>query len=481
VPLENTLVAENYSANQLNDCAGNHLLSQGYNYLQAVGVPGECAIFGSTMHNVSGGDALLDALRDNGGTTPTRALFAGSPALDQIPTNLCRDSSGVAPVPDQRGVTRPINNLCDIGAYEGAVPAPLYDHNVIRNGDAENGAGSSSGAFVGTPNWTVTDGQFTAVPYDSAGGFPSLATDMVPANHGSNFFAGGNAALSSANQSIDVSAIGADIDARMVQYALSADLGGFGTYDDNAVVAISFLDGSAAQIGDSVGLDTVSAADRGNATGFRNRSANGAVPPQTRFIRIDVTMTRNHDDTTYNHGYADNLALVLRSTVPTVTPTPTPTPSATLANTPPPTLTASVTPSATQSATVASTMSGTAAPSPTATVAETVTTTDTPTPTPATSQAPTNTPTDTPPSTETSTPAGEATLTPTPTPRLCAGDCNTDGTVTVDDLLTLVNVARGALDPGACMPGDANNDHQITVDDILTAVRNALSGCGSGG
>ena len=69
---------------------------------------------------------------------------------------------------------------------------------------------------------------------------------------------------------------------------------------------------------------------------------------------------------------------------------------------------------------------------------------------------------------------------PTRTPPPCIGDCNNDGTVAVDDLLTLVNVALGTLDVSACTEGDANNDHQITIDDILAAVNNALSGCGFG-
>jgi hypothetical protein len=62
-------------------------------------------------------------------------------------------------------------------------------------------------------------------------------------------------------------------------------------------------------------------------------------------------------------------------------------------------------------------------------------------------------------------------------PAACVGDCNDDGQVAVDDLLTMVNIALGVADISTCTAGDANGDQMITVDDILVAVRNALSNC----
>jgi hypothetical protein len=78
--------------------------------------------------------------------------------------------------------------------------------------------------------------------------------------------------------------------------------------------------------------------------------------------------------------------------------------------------------------------------------------------------------------------------TPTPTPlpppspspsatASCAGDCNDDGQVTVDEILTTVDIALGNTLPSECEPGDANHDGQITINEILTAVDNALNGC----
>jgi hypothetical protein len=60
---------------------------------------------------------------------------------------------------------------------------------------------------------------------------------------------------------------------------------------------------------------------------------------------------------------------------------------------------------------------------------------------------------------------------------VCSGDCNTDQSVTVDEILTMVDVALGNADISACNGGDVNGDSQITVDEILTAVSNALNGC----
>ncbi len=70
--------------------------------------------------NVPFADLKIDPeLRDNGGSTkphvPTLALFPGSPAINVIPRDAC--NLGIDPT-DQRGVKRPQESRCDIGAYE---------------------------------------------------------------------------------------------------------------------------------------------------------------------------------------------------------------------------------------------------------------------------------------------------------------------------------------------------------------------------
>jgi CSLREA domain-containing protein len=95
--------------------------SQDYNL---IGDLSGCTIGGTTTHNVTGG-AMLGALQNNGGQTPTHALADTSPAVDAA------DPGSSCATTDQRGVARPIDGdavpgaICDIGAYEkAALPPP---------------------------------------------------------------------------------------------------------------------------------------------------------------------------------------------------------------------------------------------------------------------------------------------------------------------------------------------------------------------
>jgi hypothetical protein len=49
--------------------------------------------------------------------------------------------------------------------------------------------------------------------------------------------------------------------------------------------------------------------------------------------------------------------------------------------------------------------------------------------------------------------------------------------VTVDEILTMVNIALGTTPVEDCRAGDRNDDGTITVDEILAAVSKALNGC----
>lgn len=120
-------------------------------------------------------------------------------------------------------------------------------------------------------------------------------------------------------------------------------------------------------------------------------------------------------------------------------------------------------------------------PTATLTISQTAVPTATPTmnetPTALPSVTPTATPTGTAPPTTTQTPTLVPTPTPTRTPVPCVGDCNDSGGVTIEDLLTMVNIALGNVPVSNCTAGDPNRDHQVTVDEILAAVTNALEGC----
>lgn len=101
--LENTLVA-NASLPAGQDCFGA-ITSAGGNLDSGT----SCGF--STLTGISNTNPLLGLLTDNGGRTPTHALFAGSPAIDAAQQSAC-------PATDQRLVPRPQGSGCDIGAYE---------------------------------------------------------------------------------------------------------------------------------------------------------------------------------------------------------------------------------------------------------------------------------------------------------------------------------------------------------------------------
>jgi hypothetical protein len=64
-------------------------------------------------------DPLVGPLADNGGFTQTRALLAGSPAIDRVPAGILECNGDLAG--DQRGEARPQGTSCDSGAYESVV------------------------------------------------------------------------------------------------------------------------------------------------------------------------------------------------------------------------------------------------------------------------------------------------------------------------------------------------------------------------
>ena len=61
----------------------------------------------------------------------------------------------------------------------------------------------------------------------------------------------------------------------------------------------------------------------------------------------------------------------------------------------------------------------------------------------------------------------------------CIGDCDGGVSVTVNELIQIVNIALGDADISTCTAGDANNDGEITVTEIIAGVNSALNGCPS--
>jgi hypothetical protein len=151
------------------------------------------------------------------------------------------------------------------------------------------------------------------------------------------------------------------------------------------------------------------------------------------------------------------------------TPTPSPTPTQIPTTTPTPTPSPSAAPTANSTDTPTITQPPIATQTPTRTVPPTQSSTHTPTTTPLV--LPSITATHTP----TSTPTATATATPTPTLVSCVGDCNNNGTVSIDELITMVNIALGGKPPSACPKG--LDKMPVSIDEIISAVGNALGGC----
>jgi len=71
---------------------------------------------------------------------------------------------------------------------------------------------------------------------------------------------------------------------------------------------------------------------------------------------------------------------------------------------------------------------------------------------------------------------------PAPTPTLvtgdtCPGDCNGNGTVAVNEIILLVNIALGRAPIDSCVAGNADGNEMISINEIIAAVSRLLNGC----
>jgi hypothetical protein len=188
-------------------------------------------------------------------------------------------------------------------ATAGAV---LPTGNLVLNPGAEDGAGSpDSSQVLPPPSWTTT-GELTAIQY-GASGYPTPA-DSSSIGGGTNFFAGGNASVSTGEQIIDVSGAATEIDEGAVEADLDAFLGGYDSQDDNAKVVAGFRDATGAET-KTLQIGPVTREDRSDQTTLLSRSNHTTVPAGTRSIRVTLTATDLQGAA--NDGYADNISLAL--------------------------------------------------------------------------------------------------------------------------------------------------------------------------
>ncbi|MGQ0618852.1 MAG: LamG-like jellyroll fold domain-containing protein [Panacagrimonas sp.] len=185
----------------------------------------------------------------------------------------------------------------------------LCDTNLIVNPGAD--------ANTGTPaSWTVVTGVTFAQPYNAGGGFPTSAQGAP--GGGANFFRGGGTAVSTINQTIDLSADAAGIDTGTVDFNLSGYLGGFGSQNDRSQLNVQFRDGSNTVLG-SATIGPVTNAQRGNATKMLFRFTVGDVPVGTRNAVVTLMATRAAGSV--NDGYSDSLSLSLMEPAACFSPT----------------------------------------------------------------------------------------------------------------------------------------------------------------
>ncbi|MBI4829436.1 MAG: right-handed parallel beta-helix repeat-containing protein [Nitrospinae bacterium] len=182
----NTIIASNAG---FAECSGVGVAaSNGYNLIGDNSCPN--LNDPTDLHNAT---ANLGALASNGGATQTHALLTGSDALD------AGDCDGGAVTDDQRGVARPQNGTCDIGAYE----ARPYTVTVTRSG---------SGSVADTNSLTGFDIACGATCSDSALEGSSVTLTATPS--GGYYFSGwsgacsgtGNCALSTITANKNVTA-----------------------------------------------------------------------------------------------------------------------------------------------------------------------------------------------------------------------------------------------------------------------------------
>ncbi|MBB2486265.1 hypothetical protein H5407_13665 [Mitsuaria sp. WAJ17] len=189
-------------------------------------------------------------------------------------------------------------------AAVGAQAGPVYGSNLIVNGDAETDVASSWLAFDGYarpqavaygPNWV-------------------LPTQPGPADRGKRMFAG-DGARTAGYQLLDL----AGTLTRPLSFKLSGWLGGWASQGDNALLYVSFLDGSDSEIGHAT-IGPVKPGDRGNVTGLFYREVSDWLPVGTSRLMFSLSMERLGGGD--NDGYADNLAFVLDAPAPSLVPEP---------------------------------------------------------------------------------------------------------------------------------------------------------------
>lgn len=196
-----------------------------------------------------------------------------------------------------------------------------------------------------------------------------------------------------------------------------------------------------------------------------------ATSTSTRTATATPTPTATRTPTATGTHTPTRTATQTHTPTPSLTPTTSPTSTPSNTFTPTPTLTRTSTPTATETPTASHTPTSTDTPDPSAVPTATGTFTPTGTATPTETETPSAVPT----ATFSATPTPEPSATPTAEP--CLGDCDGNGEVTIDEIVSLMNIVLETVPASSCPEGDANLDGFVTVDEVVSAVNRALGQC----
>jgi len=164
--------------------------------------------------------------------------------------------------------------------------------------------------LIACPNrgiaWWFDAGPMTLGCYSAHTNFPDAASPG-PDRRGKNFLLGGLGPTSVISQTIDLSALAAEIDDPGVDYVLSGWLGGRGEQSAAAQFTGRFLTGAGVPLSTNR-LGPVTAADRTGVTGLLKRFTTGQLPTGTRLVEFTLSAQAS---VVTNDASADNLSFVL--------------------------------------------------------------------------------------------------------------------------------------------------------------------------
>jgi hypothetical protein len=147
VELHNSIVALNADGSGASDLALSSSWFAGTESNNIIGVDESSAFFtgNDNQLGVTAAALKLGALADNGGSTLTHAVLAGSVAID-----VGNNDAAAALLTDQRGFDRVVRGTVDIGAFEHAINADFDTNGNVNGNDFllwQQGLGVTSGAL----------------------------------------------------------------------------------------------------------------------------------------------------------------------------------------------------------------------------------------------------------------------------------------------------------------------------------------------